>query len=506
MSDSVSTRTSRFATGVAIGLFQQAVVLAVGLWLTRFTLSHLGRERYGLWLVGLQLLGYLSLADFGVVGLLPREAAYASGGGDRERLSRLVADVAALLRWQSIVVGAAALALWFMLPARWHALRPALGIALGVFAITFPARIYQAILSGLQDLAFLGRAQLLAWAASTALLVLALAAGAGIEALAGSWGLGQALMVLSCARRLRRRYPAAWPSPGRLTADAARSYLARSVWVSVGQISQLLINGTEVVLIGGFLGPAAVVRYTVTAKLLAVGASLPGIVAHTAMPGLSELRAGRDPAALQRSTSALLLGILLAGGALVSVVFAVNAGFVRWWVGADLYGGMSLTVLLGLQHMFRYAGTALAFSVFAFGFERRLAVTGAAEGLATALLAAGLLPHLGLVAAPIASLAAVGLVTVPTLGRALALATGTTMHDLGRQLLPWAARSAATCALALVMGAVFAPAALWGVAGLALAATALYVIVAGPLALREPLRPYTLGVRSLIRQYWLREA
>jgi len=489
-----------------MSLLQQAIILAVGLWLTRFILAHLGQERYGLWLVGLQLLGYLSLADFGVVGLLPRETAYVQGAGDAERLRRLVADASALVRWQTIGLAAAALLVWFLLPARWEPVRPALAIALAVFVVTFPFRIYQAVLNGLQDLAFLGRAQLLAWVASTVLLVATLAVGVGLEALAASWGLSQALMALACARRLRRSYPEAWPHPSGFKASAARSYLARSVWVSVGQISQLLINGTDVVLIGAFLGPAAVVRYTVTGKLLAVGASLPGIVAHTAMPGLSELRAGRDRAALQRSSTALLLGVLLAAGALVTVVFAVNEAFVKWWVGRDLYGGIVLTLLLGLQHLFRHAGTALAFSVFAFGFERRLAITGVVEGLATTLLAAALLSHLGLVAAPIASLIAVGLVTIPTLGRALGLANGTTMWDLVRQVLPWATRNTVACGVGLTLGAMFAPAGFWGLAAVAISAAAFYTVVVGPVALREPVRPYALQVRSLLRRYWLREA
>lgn len=500
------TRTTRFAGGVAMGFLQQVVTLLVGLWLTRFTLDHLGRDNYGLWLVGLQLLGYLSLADFGVMALLPRETAYAAADTDPTRLQRLAGDVSRLALWQTPVIAIVTLAIWLLLPGRWAELRPALAIALLAFALTFPTRIFQALLTGLQDLAFLGRAQLLAWTLSTSALVVLLLAGAGIEALAASWALGQAVLPVLCARRLRRRFPHAWPGPGRLTQEAARSYLGRSLWMSVGQVSQLLISGTDIIIIGAILGPAAVVQYVVTGKLLAVGAALPGIVAHAASPALSELRAGGDRTALERSTSALLLAVLLGGGAVVTVVLAVNSGFVTWWVGGDLYGGATLTVLMAAQHLLRYAGTALAFSVFAFGFERRLAFVGVAEGGATALLTALLLSHLGLAAAPLGSLAVVAGLTIPALSRALVGTTGTTVASLARRLLPLGARCAIVFATAFLMNMVVTPSDFLSLAALTAAAIAWYALLAGPIALRDPVRGYTLQVWSLVKDRWASRA
>src|SRR5262245_39091111 len=73
------SRTIRFLNGVALGYMNQILVMVVGLWLTPFLLARLGVHDYGVWIVGLQVLTYLTLADIGVVGLLPREVAYATG-------------------------------------------------------------------------------------------------------------------------------------------------------------------------------------------------------------------------------------------------------------------------------------------------------------------------------------------------------------------------------------------------------------------------------------------
>ena len=73
------TRATRVFGGVGLGQVHLVLATLVGLWLTPVLLARVGAEQYGLWLVGLQLLGYLYLLDLGVVGLLPRETAYASG-------------------------------------------------------------------------------------------------------------------------------------------------------------------------------------------------------------------------------------------------------------------------------------------------------------------------------------------------------------------------------------------------------------------------------------------
>ena len=66
-------RTTRFLGGVFLGYANMAIAMVVGLWMTPFLLRKLGQHDYGVWLVGLQVLAYFSLLDFGVLAILPRE-------------------------------------------------------------------------------------------------------------------------------------------------------------------------------------------------------------------------------------------------------------------------------------------------------------------------------------------------------------------------------------------------------------------------------------------------
>ena len=76
-----------------------------------------------------------------------------------------------------------------------------------------------------------------------------------------------------------------------LSLHAARAHLGRGVWISVSQIAQILVNGTDLLVIGALLGPAAVVPYACTGKLVTLLANQPQLFMQTALPALSELRA-----------------------------------------------------------------------------------------------------------------------------------------------------------------------------------------------------------------------
>src|SRR5258708_39548700 len=115
------SRSRRFLGGLALTYGYQAMLVVTGLWLTPFLLGRIGQHDYGLWLVGTQLLTYLSLTDFGVVALLPLETAYATGraggAGLATDLPRIIGQSARMVLYQVPIVMAAALVMGLAIPA-----------------------------------------------------------------------------------------------------------------------------------------------------------------------------------------------------------------------------------------------------------------------------------------------------------------------------------------------------------------------------------------------------
>src|SRR5258708_1663701 len=218
-----------------------------GVWLRPFLLRGLGQHDFGLWAVGMQILGYLMLLDMGVFALLPREAGNAMGLAqglpEAPQLSFLTAKVIRIVIVQLPVVVLAAALTWYFLPAAWLALRPPLAVMLVVFVLLFPFQILQGILSGLQDLSFLGCIRMLSWSITTAVSLVLVFKGLGLYSLAIGWGIGEAVFILCLAWRPTTPRPYRFPNKNFFPPwEGSRAYLGRSLWVTVSRVASILLN------------------------------------------------------------------------------------------------------------------------------------------------------------------------------------------------------------------------------------------------------------------------
>lgn len=447
------SRTRRFLGGLGVGYASQAVMTLVGLWLVQFLLDQLGRELYGLWLVAGQFLGYVALLDLGVVALLPRETAWATGRG--EPVAPVLARALRVVLWQTPAVALLSAALWFLLPADWAALRGPLGIVLLAFAVTFPLRTFEAALRGLQDLAWIGGANFTTWLLNTATVVaLLLTTDLGLYALAAGWIVGRVTLGAAALVRLRRRFPETLPRSLPAARAAAVAVFRRSVWISVSQVAHALLTATDLILIGAILGPVATVAYAITGKLITTLAHYPQTIVDAAAPGVSEVRAAESRERTRQVAEALMEALLLFSGLLVCVVLAVNEGFVIWWVGAENWGGMLLSVLILARVLTGHFVLALELALFAFGYERRLAVASLVNGAVTVVASVLLIRGIGVEGAVVAALLGLVVVSGPAYLALYARETAAPVSRVFQALWPWGWRFALSAAVA---GFVIAP-------------------------------------------------
>jgi O-antigen/teichoic acid export membrane protein len=499
------TRTRRFLHGVGVNYVQQAVTLLGGLWLMRFLLQQVGQDDYGTWLAALQALAYVELIDLGVVSLLPREIAYATGAAagtqDRDAAAApVVCKVRRLVLLQWPVVAAIGAGAWCYLEARAGADAGALGLIVLAYALQFPFRIYPATLQGLQDLAFLGWTRAGLWLLQAGVTVGCVLAGLGMWALAIGWSIQQLLLPLAGWLRLRLAFPrAATAAASALTRAEAGRYLRRSSWVTVSGLAQVLLNGTDVLLVQALLGPAAVVVYVCTAKLVNILAVQTYTLVLTAEPALSELRAAGQASRVAQVGTALRELMLLASGLVACVVLSTNEGFVTWWVGTDWYAGNGLTYLLLATMMARHLTFTLGHLLFCCGYERALAVLGVLDG--TAAVAGGLLliPHLGLAGAALGSLLAVVLLHLPACLCLLARDSQLSLLALARAHRPWVLRFVPLAAGLGLLGWVWKPADLLSLTLTGLGVCLAYVLLMIPAVRRSPLWPY---FRPRLARWW----
>jgi O-antigen/teichoic acid export membrane protein len=436
------SRTQRFLGGVFLGYAQQILVTLVGLWLTPFLLHRIGQHDYGLWLVGLQILTWLTLMDFGIVALLPRETAYAIGRApsiqDAHDLPGVIGQAWRVVLWQWPLVAIAAVGLWLSVPHTAQAIRGPIALVVGAFTLAFPLRICRAVLEGLQDLSFLGRAQIFSWAVGTVLTVSLVLAKFQLYALAAGWVATQVTLAITCFLRLKIEYPGVLPNKAaHIPRSQLSSYLGRGFWMSVGQIAQVLLDGSDLLVIGKTLGSTSVVPYSCSGKLITVLANQPTMLMHAASPGLSAIKSSGDRERAFRVAVNLTQGMLILSGAVVCVVLSVNRGFVGWWVGSQLFAGMAVTVVLAVAMLLRHWNITAVYSIFCFGYERRLSITTLVDGVVSVLASFLLVRSFGVIGAPLGSIFGVCTVSLPSNLWALSHESGKSFSAALFPLWPW---------------------------------------------------------------------
>jgi O-antigen/teichoic acid export membrane protein len=486
------SRSKRFANSLFFGYSYQALVLITGLWLTPFLLRHLGQHDYGLWLMGLQVLSYLMLTDFGIIGLLPRSVAYSTGRAgsvkDASDLPDVIGQTAVIILFQTAIVAVAAFLIWMFLPSKWSDLRGPLGLMMAAFTAFFPLRIFPAVLEGLQEQAFVMRATMFSWGISTFSNIFSVVAGLGLYSLAIGSVLAQACTTLACLYRLRSHFPGVLPS--RLPSIGLRQaipQLGRGFWVSSGQIGTSLLYGSDILILGKVMGPTLTVPYACTGKLAGVLSNQPQMLLTVAVPALSELKAGSSKERLHQVTVSLAQGMMLVSGLVFCVVLVVNKGFVEWWVGAQRFAGFSLTCLILTQMIVRHFNLTFQYSVFCFGYEKRLALTVLADGIVTAASIWFLSSHFGYLGAAAGSLVGVFLVSLPLNLAALMKELEIPLRGLIGPLIPWFWRFALIALACLGIVRVWSPHSILQFCLAGLLVASLYIGVLARQTLQTPL-------------------
>ena len=489
------SRTSRFLSGIGFGYSTQILTMTIGFWLVPFLLFRIGQHDYGLWLVGTQIMFYLGLLDLGIIAILPREVAFATGRAgiiqNAVDLPLLIGETIRVVMGQLPFVVLGALIAWLMIPADWKALSNPIGLLLIAFVITFPFRIFAAIIHGLQDYTFQGGLALFSYVVSTALTILLIVAGAGLYALAIGWFCLQLINSVMSWDRLRRHFPGLLPKHlPRLTWARARVRLSQGLWVSANQIATVLLTGTDILIIGKLFGPAAVVPYACTGKLISVLANQPQMFMSAAGPALSQIRTGESRGRLSEVCISITQALLMLSGAVVCVVLLINQGFIGLWVGAGQYGGFWLTVLILSSMLLRHWNLTVGYTLFCFGYERRLCLTALLDGLVSIATVVPLVRLYGAVGAPLGMIVGVCLVSLPLNLLALARESSMSIGELVRPLSPWFVRFVALMLGAGALARVWIPNTVLLISMTALAGALVYAVVMFPLTLRYPLGMY----------------
>ncbi|HVG27016.1 MAG TPA: oligosaccharide flippase family protein [Acidobacteriaceae bacterium] len=397
-------RVRHIARNVLFNWIGTVANLAVGFFLSPFILHRLGDIAYGVWVLAVSTVAYLSLLDLGMQSSVLRFVSKGHTQGDHESAS---AALSAAL-WVRLRISGLVLLLSFSLAALFPTLFKIPGslaadariavITIGfTMALSMSVGVASGVLSGLNRYDLQNYVTLLQTAIRVTGVVLLLRSGHGIVAIAlcelFATCVGLVLLII-LARRLYPQLTLSFRRPRRETLRMVWSY---SAYAFLTTVAVQLVYQSDNLVVGAFVSASAVTFYAIANSLCRYATQIVGSIAGTFVPAASTYEAAGDTEALvnlyiygTRATLVISLPIL-------ATFLLRGHRFIQLWMGPE-YAGSSgdILILLTVPLLFAYANRTA--SSIAYGVEKHklTAIWAIIEGVANLILSITLVHFYGL--------------------------------------------------------------------------------------------------------------
>jgi O-antigen/teichoic acid export membrane protein len=326
------------------------------------TIHYLGSERYGVWLTISSLLTWMTLTDFGISGnALVNVLAESSGNDDLETARQYASSAFWALSCISLVVAVvAAISFhWISWPAVFkvsaavssHELKTACAMTLAIFILSFPLSLQYSVYSAYQD-GYLANI----WSISTnAFSLLALLV---VSRLHG--GLPQLIFALSGTRTLVaiannfflfRRYHWLVPYPSAVRWNCIQRLFRLGGKYMITQLAALGIYQSQPMIITQMLGPASVVIFVVSYKIITLPMDLIYMATQPFIAAFGEAKARRDWVWIWNAYKRATWVSTAIGFSMVALMALVAKPLIRHWAGQAAVPTTSFILWLSIYVM-----------------------------------------------------------------------------------------------------------------------------------------------------------
>jgi O-antigen/teichoic acid export membrane protein len=341
-----SGRVASVIRGVATGLASRALGICVALLSVPLTITYLGTERYGIWVLLSSLLAWVRLADLGIGNGLTNAIANALSLGRRDLVRMHVSTALALLSTIALFLGLLIVGAWPWL--NWAdymgvtsdlaraEVKPAVAISIGIFLLSFPLSIINVTYNATQQG---GRANIWGMLGNVASLATLLAVththGGLVLLVFAVSGVSFCINILSGLSLFIVMQPDLGPRLSAVRKAAVRDLLKVGVPFFLIQISALVVFQSDSMVIAHFLGADKVPVYSVTYNLFAYTTLLQTIAFNYTWVAYTDAISRRDISWLQRTFRFnMLFSVGTTAAAVIPLIFIASPFINIWTRGA----------------------------------------------------------------------------------------------------------------------------------------------------------------------------
>jgi O-antigen/teichoic acid export membrane protein len=391
------------ARNAVANLFRMGSSWIVILFLPPLLVRVLDKPTYGVWVLLLQVAGYVTLLDVGVQSVIARFVARAESLQDRDFMARTLSSSGAILVTASLsTVLLTALASWQLghlfrsiPPSISHDARQALLVIGASFALTLPFSTLAGFFSGLQKNEINAVAGSLGKFAGALGTAWAAYHQQGLLRMAIWTGLGSLAQCLTYAIFWTRQKERGLLAPSYVDRKMVREFLIFCSAMFVTQFCMILVSGMDMPIVVAFDFHSAA-YYAVAATLGNVLSVPQGAIVSTLMPVAAGMSAGETPERLGQvllKTTRFATAILCLTTLPLLLVMPL---FLRIWVGQDYaYHSLKIAEILVIAQFVRLTMLPYATIGYAAGQLQRMLPAAISEAIVNLLFSLILVRFIG---------------------------------------------------------------------------------------------------------------
>lgn len=398
--------------GVLIGWLSTFLSIAVGLFMSPFLIHHLGETGYGVWILVQSTVSYMYFMDLGLRTTIVRFSAQAQAREDHEEVSAVISAALRIRLWTAGAVMAIAFILVAILPHLFRipiqyqvTARVALLLAAITVSSTLVFSVFSAVLSGIGRFDLLGIIELAQVSLVSLGLIPIIRTGHGLIAMA-SWQLSVVLaMNLVTMVVCFQTYPALRLHNRKPEAQLLRSLWSLGAYVIICNGAGQLILYTDNVVVGAFVGAAAVSYYAIAGKMVEYIRQIALSILRYVMPLASSFGARNQYVRLRQLHLRGTQAVLLITYPIVITLFVRGDTLLRLWISAKFSAEATpILQILSLTIAIMLANSNVNGLSLALDRQRTLAFVSLAEGVTNLLLSIILVRRIGVIGVALGTL------------------------------------------------------------------------------------------------------
>ena len=406
-----TNQTKLIFQNVSVNYLVTGTELLIGIFMLPFNVAHLGQSAYGLWVLVASITVYFSMFDMGYGVAQVRFAAKYRAQGDTNALNEVASTMFCMFSGIGLLTFLVALAialnldrLFPLTPDQVWTGRIVLLFISAYVALGFPFSVFGGIVNGFQRQYLNGAVAFVTAIVVAVVNVVVLLAGYGLPELVAATTGVRILSYLAYALNAFRVFPALRIRPQFFKRARLREVTGFSIFILIIDLANKLNYSTDTIVIGVFMGTAAVAVWAVAQRLIEIVQRITDQLNAVLFPVVVDSSTVERVDKLQKI---LIQGTRLSLAMVVplATVLGLTARpLVMLWVGPNFAGSIDVIYILSVVVALRVGNATSTVILKGSGLHKVLAISNLSMAFSNLVLSVVLVRWYGLIGVAIGTL------------------------------------------------------------------------------------------------------